>query len=426
MEGEDKMAIEIMIPKLGMTMENAKVVEWRASEGDYIEEKQVVLVIQTDKVIFEVEALGSGFLHIVVNVGEEADVGQVVGALFATKEEMATAGVQAAPTGRAARESVIAETSSKPVEPQKPIVQSGRIKITPRAKKFAEAKKFDYTMIQGSGPGGRIEQKDVERALAAGGAAPLPVAGTKPVYTGEMLGGKRVKKEIPLQGMRKAISEHMLRSLQVSAQLTGGTEVDMSEMIRFRNSQKKKAAFPGANLSYTDIFVYILARVLKEQPIMNASLVDGKIVLWEDINVGVAVSTMISEYESGLAVPVVKNADCLSLSQISQSVRQIVVRAREGKLSLDDMSGGTFTLTNTGTFGNRWQWATPVLNQPEVGIIQTGATVDRVVAVNGVATIKPMMPLILTFDHRVIDGSGAARFANRVADLIEDPYQLVD
>ena len=420
------MAIEIMIPKLGMTMENAKVVEWKASEGEHIKEKQVVLVIQTDKVTYEVEALGSGFLHIVVNVGEEADVGQVVGVLFATKEELATAGAQAVPAGGAAKETVTAETSSKPVDPQKPIVRSERVKITPRAKKFAEAKKLDYTMIQGSGPGGRIEQKDVERALAAGSAAPLSVAGTKPAFTGEMLGGKRVKKEIPLQGMRKAISEHMLRSLQVSAQITGGTEVDMSEMIRFRNSQKKKAAFLGANLSYTDIFVYILAKVLKEQPIMNASLVDGKIVLWEDINVGVAVSTLISEYESGLAVPVVKNADCLSLSQISQSVRQMVVKTREGKLSLEDMSGGTFTLTNTGTFGSRWQWATPVLNQPEVGIIQTGATVDRVVAVNGVATVKPMMPLILTFDHRVIDGFGAARFANRVADLIEDPYQLVD
>lgn len=419
------MAIDISIPKLGMTMTKAKLAEWKAAEGDPIPKGQVVLVIETEKVTYEVEAQGEGLLHIVVKAGEEAEVGQAVGHLAESAEELA--GLQAAAPGEASHVVVEPESAATPEAPshdsaaQRP---KGKIRITPRAKRLAKQNSVDYTSLQGSGPGGRIVEKDIARAIEAikSGALQAPV---REMPEGPVVDGKRVKSTIPLQGMRKAISEHMVRSLQISAQLTAGIEVDMTEMIRFRNSQKKSPRFQDARLSFTDIFAYIIAKVLKEQPIMNASLIDDQIHLWEDVNVGVAVAIPMAENVSGLAVPVVRNADRMSLYDLSQKIQEIVLKAREGNLQLDDMTGGTFTLTNTGTFSNRWAWSTPILNQPEVGILQTAATVDRFVPVDGQPVIKPLMPLILTFDHRVIDGFDASRFISRVAELMEDPYQLV-
>lgn len=420
------MSIDIAIPKLGMTMTKAKIAEWKAAEGDRIKKDQGILVIETEKVTYEVEAQGEGLLHIIVPVGEEADVGQTVGQLAESEEELAT--LQAASPAAVTAQPVTtssSKVSDSSLKTDQPDLPQGKIRITPRAKRKAEDHGIDYTIIHGSGPGGRIVEKDIENAIAATKDAPQRTI-PQGFHEGQVLDGKRVKETIPLRGMRKAISDHMLRSLQVSAQLTAGSEVDMTEMIRFRNIQKKAERFKETQLSFTEIFVYIIAKVLKEQPIMNSSLINDQIQIWEDINIGVAVAIKMGENENGLAVPVIRNADRLSLYQITQDVRRLVTKAKQGKLELDDMTMGTFTLTNTGTFGSRWSWSTPILNQPEVGILQTGAIVDRFVPVNGEAAIKPMMPLILTFDHRVVDGSGASRFAFRIAELMENPYQLVE
>lgn len=423
------MAIEINIPKLGMTMTKARVAKWKFSEGEYVKEKQIVLVIETEKVTFEVEAPGSGFLHIIVTSGKDAEVAEVVGLLAETEAELATLGSKpVTAAGKAAADTAAPVTPAKTAEPPKFASRADRVKISPRAKKIALANKLDISTIIGTGLDGRIMEKDIEQALATQCSTPsaAQTSVSAQAFSGEVLDGKRVKKSVSLQGMRKAISDHMVHSLQVSAQLTAGTEVDMTEIIRFRNSQKQRPEFRDISLSFTDIFVYMIAKILKEQPLMNSSLIDGKIVMWEDVNVGIAVSTMISAEESGLVVPVIKNADKMTLSQITRASKQLIDKARQGKLGIDEMTGGTFTLTNTGSFGARWHWATPVLNQPQVGILQTAATVDRVVPVNGVPVIKPMMPMVLTFDHRVLDGFGAAQFMVRLAELLEDPYRLVD
>lgn len=418
------MATDIVIPKLGMTMNKAKVAEWKAHEGQWVEEKQIVLVIETEKVSCEVEALASGFLHIITAPGIEANVGEAVGKLAETEDELSELQAeQPAPVVESVEgvsaEAAVASDASAGDRP--PAGKRKKIKISPKARKMAEVHNIAYEQLQGSGPGGRIVQADIEKAMAAKEAAP----GVQEVFSGEIVDGKRVKQSIPLTGMRQVIADHMMHSLQVSAQLTTGTEVDMTEMVKLRDSIRKKPKFQDRRLSYTDIFVYIIARVLKAQPIMNASLINGEIKLWEDINIGVAAALQISEHESGLVVPVLKNADKQSLLEISQAIINLVTKAREGKLEIDDMMGGTFTLTNTGVFGARWSWATPILNQPQVGILQTGAIVDRVVAVDGEMVIKPMMPLILTFDHRVIDGSAAARFVFQIVELMENPYQLI-
>lgn len=423
------MASDIVIPKLGMTMTHATISKWTAGEGDWVEEKQVVLEIETEKVNFEVESLSCGFLHILAEAGTVADVGVVVGQLAETEKELADLQSKqpavSIPTEKALTVSEDQAAASR-TDGKAARTQSGKIRISPKARKVAKAHGIDFSNIKGSGTSGRIMEKDIRSAIAAGKKMPAVQKDFgDEKFAGEIIDGKRVKKILPLKGMRQAIAEHMLQSLHVSAQLSTGTEVEMTEIVRMRNSLKKKAELRGQRLTFTDIFVYIVALVLKEQPMMNASLIDGELILWEDVNIGVATSLQINEQESGLAVPVVRNADKQSLFQLGRNIQALVEKTRSGNMELDDMLGGTFTLTNTGVFGSRWSWATPVINQPQAAILQTGAIVDRPVVVNGEVVARPMMPLILTFDHRIIDGAPAGLFLGRLVEIMEDPYQLL-
>jgi pyruvate dehydrogenase E2 component (dihydrolipoamide acetyltransferase)/2-oxoglutarate dehydrogenase E2 component (dihydrolipoamide succinyltransferase) len=418
------MARDIAIPKLGMTMKEAKVVAWMFNEGDRVEKGQIVMQVETAKVTHDVEAQDTGFLHILVPPGETHPVGAAVGQLAETEAELAELQAQTpAPDVTAAAPVEQAAEPSAPA-PAPAAGPPGRVRISPLAKRLAEESNLDYTTVAGSGPNGRIVKEDIEKALAAGppaaGAAPAAVA-----WTGEVIDGKRVKTLLPLQGMRKAISDHMVRSLQVAAQLTTMTEFDMTELIKLRKLLVAREAAMGFRVSYTDLLVYIIARTLKVVPVMNASLIDGKVVLWEDAHVGVAVALQMSEFESGLIVPVVKNADQKSLGEINRDIASVVAKAREGNILPDDVTGSTFTLTNTGTFGNMYAHGTPIINQPESAILQTGAIVERPAVVEGQVVPRPLMPVSLTFDHRVLDGAPASQFMTELRDRIENPAILI-
>lgn len=417
------MARDIAIPKLGMTMKEAKVVAWMFNEGDRVEKGQVVMQVETAKVTHDVEAQGSGFLHILVPPGETHPVGAAVGQLAETEADLAELQAQtpapdvtaAAPVEKAAEASTPAsEAAAGP---------SGKVRISPLAKRLAQEHNLDYTTVAGSGPNGRIVKEDIEKALAAGTA--VAAAPTASAWTGEVMDGKRVKTVLPLQGMRKAISDHMVHSLQVAAQLTTMSEFDMTELIKLRKLLVAREASLGFRVSYTDLLVYIIARTLKVVPVMNASLIDGKVVLWEDVHVGVAVALQVSEFESGLIVPVVKNADQKSLGEINQAVASVVAKAREGNILPDDVTGSTFTLTNTGTFGNLWSHGTPIINQPESAILQTGSIVERPAMVEGQVMGRMLMPVSLTFDHRVLDGAPVSAFMAELRDRIENPALLI-
>ncbi|MEW6442766.1 MAG: dihydrolipoamide acetyltransferase family protein [bacterium] len=428
------MAVSIPIPKLGMTMKEAKIVAWKFNEGDRVEAGQVVLQIETAKVTYDVEAPGSGFLHIAASPGKTLPIGAPAGFLAETREELASLQAQApaeeaagaAPPAAAAgqRGGTAAASAAGPAAG----ARGGKVRISPLAKKLAEEHGLDYTTIAGTGPEGRIVKEDVEKAVAdreAGKAVAVVPAGPAPARVGEVLDGKRVRIRLPLQGMRRAIADHMVYSLQVAAQLTTLTELDMTEVVRWRKQLVEREAALGFRVSYTDLLVYILARALKAVPIMNSSLVDGQVVLWEDIHIGVAVALQLSEYESGLIVPVVRNADQKSLAEINRTVSAVVEKARAGTVQPDEVTGSTFTLTNTGVFGKAWAWGTPIINQPESAILQTGPIVERPAVVDGGLTVRPMMPASLTFDHRVLDGAPVAMFLERLRDLIENPATLI-
>lgn len=404
------MATYIAIPKLGQTASEATLVEWKAKEGDWVEQGSIVLEIETEKINSDIEAETSGFLHILVAEGDKAPVGRVVGLIAETKEELEA--LQKEPpkeiftTVREAEEMPAEAREAEPAIKAKP---REHIRISPVARKMAEEHMIDITRVTGTGPDGRIVREDIEKAIAAKKEAPEVKA----------IVGKKVKFTVPLKGMRRAIAEHMHRSLSESAQLTAMGEIDMTELIKLRNDLLAREDAIGARVTYTDIFVFVMAMVLKENQMVNSSLINNEIKVWEDINIGVAVAL-----EEGLIVPVVKNADQKSVAEISHSVRTLAEKARAGKLVPDEVTGGTFTITNLGAAGAGWRFETAIINQPQAAILGMGGITDRAVVRDGQIVIRPIMTYSFTYDHRIIDGSLAVQFMARVIELLETPGLL--
>jgi pyruvate dehydrogenase E2 component (dihydrolipoamide acetyltransferase)/2-oxoglutarate dehydrogenase E2 component (dihydrolipoamide succinyltransferase) len=288
---------------------------------------------------------------------------------------------------------------------------------------MAEYNMIDITTVTGTGPGGRIVREDIEKAIAgkaSGKAVPTAAAATAPVPAATFH-GKRVRSVVPLRGMRGAIAENMQRSLATSAQLTLMGEIDATELVKLRDTLVGQESKLGVRVTYTDIFVFVVARLLRDHPLINSSIVGNEIKLWEDVNIGVAVAL-----DDGLIVPVVRSADKKSVVEISQSVKTLAEKARTGKLVPDDVAGGTFTITNLGALGGGYRFETVIINPPESAILGTGGISDRVVARNGQVVIRPILTYYFTYDHRVITGSVAASFIGALTRVIEDPYLLVD
>jgi pyruvate dehydrogenase E2 component (dihydrolipoamide acetyltransferase) len=415
------MAAEITVPRLGMAVADATIIEWKVKEGEQVEENQVVVVIETEKLRYDVETPAGGFIHILLQEGEMAPVGKLIAVIAESKEELET--LQKAPVEEAvtqAAEVKVPEAAEAPKAETAPPIQAApgrgeeRIKISPVARKMAEEHVIDITKVTGTGPGGRITREDIEKAVATKEAAPKEAA----VPTG-VTGIKKVKTTVPVRGMRRAIAEHMHRSLSISAQLTAMGEIDMTQLVKLRKDLVDQENTIGAKITYTDLFVLATARALQDHPIINSSLIDDEIKIWEDINIGVAVAL-----DEGLIVPVVRNANKKSLKDISQSVRTLAEKAREGKLTPDEVTGGTFTISNLGAVGAGYRFETVIINQPESAILGTGAITDRAVVRDGQIVIRSIMTYYFTYDHRVIDGAVAAKFMANVIKVLENPELL--
>jgi len=418
------MATEIKIPRVGMAVTDATIIEWQVKEGEWVEEGQIVVIIETEKVRSDVESPAAGFLHILLKEGETAPPGKVIGLLAETKEELealqkgapAETPAKTEETATAAPAAPVAE-AAPPKETAAPRRGEERIKISPVARKLAEEHAIDITKVTGTGPGGRITREDIEKAIAAGVTAPSPAPEAKEA---KVSAERRVKTTVPLKGMRGAIAEHMHRSLSIAAQLTAMGEIDMTEMVKLRNNLLERENVIGARITYTDLLVFAIARVLREHPMLNSSIIDNEIKVWEDINIGVAVAL-----DEGLIVPVVRNADQKSLVEISQTVRTLAEKAREGKLTPEEVTGGTFTLTNLGALGAGWTFETAIINQPESAILRVGGITERAVVREGQIVIRPIMTYSLTYDHRVIDGAVAAKFLSSLISTLENPTLLL-
>jgi len=418
----------ILMPKLAMSMKQGTLTEWCVAEGDRVENGQVVLVIETEKVSYELEAPASGFIHIIAQQDETIPVLETLAIIADSEEELAQ--VQSA--GDAQVPAVAAE--EKATQEEETITATaeggagavtapkGKVKISPLARKIAAQHNLDITQIVGTGPGSRIKKRDVLAFMeqpAKGPSAPVAVA--EPPSTEDIMDGKRVKEILPMSGFRQAMASHMAQSWETSARVSVFIEIDMEELIQLRKGLVEKEETLGTRVSFTDLFVFLISRVLRDQPLLNSTYTDDGIVVWEDINIGVALSLAKGGMDTSLVVPVIKNADRKSLIEISKELKSFVNKGREGTLGPDDMSGGTFTFTNTAQLLKRWHLQTPMITQPESAILGTSSTVQKAVVKDGEIVARPMMPVQLSFDHRVIDGSQPTAFLGKFADLIEDP-----
>lgn len=452
------MATKVILPKLGQTMEEGTIVEWLKAEGDLVNRGDILFQVESDKAVLEVESRDKGILRkILVDKGIKVPVLTPV-AIIAQPDEDITE-LLGEEVAVPAREGAVAQPVARTATPATPLPMAapeappaptpiarpeGRIFASPRARKLAREKGVDLAYVAGSGPTGRIIEKDILAFLEAQPAA-TPLARQVAAEMGIPLSavpatGGRVTVEAiralaaapaaappppaegeltPLSGLRAIIAEHMAASAHTTAAVTLQSEVDATALVALR--EKLKAALQeelGFSVSYNDILGIILARCLKEYPYMNVRLEEGGIRRRTEINIGVAVDS-----PRGLLVPVVRGVDRMGIKELAKTAHDLVVRAREGKALPDELTGGSITLTNLGMFGV--DGFSPIINLPECSILGVGRIKPVPAVVDGEIVVRQKMWLSLTFDHRLVDGAPAARFLQGIMRYIEDPELLL-
>lgn len=406
------MATQITMPKLGLTMQEGTIKEWKKKEGDEVKKGEILYVLETEKVTFDVEAPESGILgKIIAQVNDTVPVGGLVAYMLQPGEKLSD--IPQVPSG--AEVKVEAKMPAEPVAGgAEKIAIPKEVRISPLARRIAEENNVDVSTIQGSGPDGRIAKEDVLRAIEE-----RKTVTAKPPVTKAPEAVGPGDKIIPLSTLRKTIARRMVESFQSSPHFYITIEVDTKELEALRQKLipfvEQKA---GVRLTFTDLLVKIVAKALEEHPFVNASFIGNAIKLFGQVNVGLATSV-----EEGLIVPVIRGANKLSLMEIAKVRAELVTKVRERKASLEEITGSTFTITNIGMFGIITGGA--IINPPESGILLVGSTVEKPVVRDGQIVIRPMMNLTLSIDHRVFDGVAGARFLQRVKELIENPAFLI-
>jgi len=429
------MAQKVVMPKLAMGMSIGTITSWKYAQGQFVEKGQILLVIETEKVSYEIEALKSGYLHIVIAEGETVPVLTVIGYLAVDEKELASLASKAGGPAPAAETAPAEEPKPPQQEVTSPASADGRVIASPVAKKLAQINDINLREITGTGPHGRIVKEDVLGAIEARKSAPAAVEAAEeavpaapavsPVAASAAAteGKPKIRAIVPYKGMRKSIGESMMRSLDNAAQLSFGVEIDATEIVKLRERLVAKADKLGVRVSYTDILALVFVRAIKKVPIVNSSLIGDEIVVWDDINLGIAIATDINEYESGLYVPVVKDAGRKSLFEISSEIKELSTKARNGTLSLDDMQGGTVTLSSA-AFVN-FAFGTPIMNPGQGLIIQPGPITEKPVVKDGQVVPCKVITISFTFDHRICDGIPLGKMANLITEYIEDPELLL-
>ena len=422
--------IAIKVPTLGESIVEATVSRWLKKEGDAVAIGDTLVELETDKITVEVTAMNAGVMKKIAH--GEGDIVKV-DELLAEIDESATAGTGA--TAPAASAPAAApQAAAKPAEPPKaappvpPKPAPAEVRASPAAQRVAAEQNVDLATVQGTGRGGVISKPDViERGQQRSEQAPVDVVRPKeptisPPPTAAPAAsapqGTRETRE-KMTTRRRRIAEHLLESQHATAHLTTFNEIDMSAVSALRERLKERIEKEqGVKLSFMPFFVKAACLALKTYPVVNAQMDGDSIVYKHYVNMGIAVAS-----DAGLVVPNIKDADRKGMLQISRDIVDIAKRARDGKLTMDDLMGGTFTITNGGVFGSLV--STPILNYPQVGILGLHKTQDRPVAVGGKVEIRPMMYVALSYDHRVIDGQQAVLFLVRVKELMEDPGSML-
>jgi pyruvate dehydrogenase E2 component (dihydrolipoamide acetyltransferase) len=466
------MPTPIYLVKVGMNMTEGVVEEWYIADGAAVTKGQLLYRLETEKVNLDVDAEADGTVRHVVAEGVAMNPGDIVGYIYAAGEEMpasvgaATPAPAAAPvTAAAAAPAPAARAAPVAITPRgdgerilaspaarrlageldvdisavngtgpggriveadvqaaadalTPAAAADRARTSPIARKVARELNVNLDTVTGTGPGGRITKEDVEQAAARKGAAPPPAAPAPAAARPVAVGGVRPDRTVPIRGMRKTIAARMHESLQTMAQLTMNMDVVMDEAVKLRNLLVAEWQDEGLRTTYTDLVIRAVARALEKHPQMNAVFGEKEITLKGEVNVGMAVAV-----EDGLLVPVVQHANLRSMRDLVAETARLASGARDGKLSVDDLTGGTFTVTALGMFGV--DSFTPIINAPQVGILGVNRIRDEVAWDGNTPVKQQRMMLSLTWDHRAVDGAPAAQFLGTVRDLLQSPYRLL-
>jgi 2-oxoglutarate dehydrogenase E2 component (dihydrolipoamide succinyltransferase) len=401
------MIIEITVPQLPESVSEASLLQWKKKVGDAVARDEQLIDIETDKVVLEIAAPQAGILVSIVQ-NEGAIVGSLQ--LIATIDTEATVAAPAS-TASAAGEQARVEAVAKEAGVSASAIGFGTA-VMPAAKKLAADAGVNTADIGGTGRGGRVLKEDVQNHLAKPAAAAAPASAPVPQ-------GDRAEQRVPMSRLRARVAERLLESQQTNAILTTFNEINMKPLMDLRNKYKDKFEKDhGVKLGFMGFFVKAAVHALKKFPIVNASVDGNDIVYHGYFDIGVAVGS-----PRGLVVPVIRNADQLSLAEIEKTIADFGKRAQAGKLSMDELTGGTYTISNGGTFGS--MMSTPIINPPQSAILGMHATKERVVVENGEMVIRPMMYLAQSYDHRIIDGREAVLSLVAIKEVIEDPARLL-
>ncbi len=406
------MAIEIKAPTFPESVADGTVATWHKKPGEAVKRDELIVDIETDKVVIEVLAEADGVLaEIIKNEGDTVLSNELLGKL---NEGGAAAAPAAAPAAAAAPAQAAAPAAAAAAD---------EAILSPAARKLAEENGIDPNSIAGTGKGGRVTKEDVVAAVeakknapAAPAAKPAAAAAAAPVVAT----GDRTEKRVPMTRLRAKIAERLVEAQSSMAMLTTFNEVDMTEVMALRSKYKDlfEKSHNGVRLGFMSFFVKAATEALKRFPAVNASIDGNDIVYHGYADIGVAVSS-----DRGLVVPVLRNAELMSLAEIENGIATFGKKARDGKLSIEEMTGGTFTITNGGTFGS--MMSTPIVNPPQAAILGMHNIIQRPMAINGQVVIRPMMYLALSYDHRLIDGKEAVTFLVTIKNLLEDPARLL-
>ena len=405
------MAVEIKAPSFPESVQEGTLASWHKSAGDQVSRDELIVEIETDKVVLEVVAPANGVLLEILK--QEGDVIQS-NELLARIEEGATTAPTAANTGDATPSAgQVAATASS---------GDASAAINPAAKKLAQERGIDVADVTGTGKGGRITKEDVVNFEPSTAAAPETISSAIDAALDEPSSehGDRVERRVAMTRMRARISERLLEVTQTTASLTTFNEVDMTALMNLRAQYKTEFTkmHNGTRLGFMGFFVKAAVEALKRFPLVNASI-DGKEIVYHGYqDIGVAVST-----ERGLVVPVLRNAENMSIASVENGISEFAGKARDGKLTIDEMTGGTFTITNGGVYGSLI--STPIINPPQTAILGMHKIQERPIAVDGQVVVRPMMYLAMSYDHRLIDGKEAVRFLVTIKELIEDPAKIL-
>ncbi|PKM25984.1 MAG: dihydrolipoyllysine-residue succinyltransferase [Gammaproteobacteria bacterium HGW-Gammaproteobacteria-13] len=405
------MAIEIKAPTFPESVADGTVATWHKKPGDAVKRDELIVDIETDKVVIEVLAEADGVLaQIIKNEGDTVLSNELLGTL--------------GEGGAAAPAPAVAAQAAAPAAAA-PAAAAGDDQIlSPAARKIAEENGIDPNSIAGTGKGGRVTKEDVVAAVEAKKNAPAAAPAAKPAAPAAaapvFATGDRTEKRVPMTRLRAKIAERLVEAQSSMAMLTTFNEVDMTEVMALRSKYKDlfEKSHNGVRLGFMSFFVKAATEALKRFPAVNASIDGTDIVYHGYADIGVAVSS-----DRGLVVPVLRNAELMSLAEIENGIATFGKKAKDGKLSIDEMTGGTFTITNGGTFGS--MMSTPIVNPPQAAILGMHNIIQRPMAVNGQVVIRPMMYLALSYDHRLIDGKEAVTFLVTIKNLLEDPARLL-